>query len=147
MLVVEDEPDLRAYLRALLAPTYEVLTAADGQEALELLSREAPVDLVATDAMMPRLSGTELIAKLKAEPARAGVPVLMLTARADDAHRRAALTVGVDDYLTKPFAPAELLARVQVLPCPTPPRTNRPPLLRPPGRLRQPPLPKPPTPK
>jgi signal transduction histidine kinase/DNA-binding response OmpR family regulator/tetratricopeptide (TPR) repeat protein len=115
VLVVEDEPDLREYLRGLLSPTCEVLTAADGQQALELLSREAPVDLVTTDAMMPRLSGTELISKLKADPARAGVPVLMLTARADDAHRRAALTVGVDDYLTKPFAPAELLARVQVL--------------------------------
>ena len=115
VLVVEDEPDLRAYLRALLAPTCEVLVAADGQEALELLSREASVDLITTDAMMPRLSGTELLARLKADPARAGVPVLMLTARADDAHRQLALTVGVDDYLTKPFAPAELLARVQVL--------------------------------
>ena len=115
VLVVEDEPDLRAYLRELLAPTYEVLTAADGQEALELLSREAPVDLITTDAMMPRLSGTELLARLKADPARAGLPVLMLTARADAAHRLAALTVGVDDYLTKPFAPAELQARVRTL--------------------------------
>lgn len=115
VLVVEDEPDLRNYLRELLAPTYEVLTAADGQAALELLGCEAPVDLITTDAMMPRLSGTELLAKLKTDPTRAGLPVLMLTARADDAHRRIALTVGVDDYLTKPFAPAELLARVQVL--------------------------------
>ncbi|MGI4832301.1 MAG: ATP-binding protein [Janthinobacterium lividum] len=115
VLVVEDEPDLRAYLRELLSSTCEVLTAADGQEALEVLSREAPVDLITTDAMMPRLSGTELLARLKADPARAGLPVLMLTARADDTHRRAALIVGVDDYLTKPFAPAELLARVQVL--------------------------------
>jgi CheY-like chemotaxis protein/AraC-like DNA-binding protein len=113
--VVEDEPDLRDYLRELLAPTCEVLTAADGQAALELLAREAPFDLITTDAMMPRLSGTELIARLKADPSRAGVPVLMLTARADEAHRRTALTVGVDDYLTKPFAPGELLARVQVL--------------------------------
>ena len=80
-----------------------------------MLAREAPVDLITTDAMMPRLSGTELLARLKADPARAGIPVLMLTARANAAHRRAALTVGVDDYLTKPFAPAELLARVQLL--------------------------------
>jgi signal transduction histidine kinase/DNA-binding response OmpR family regulator len=115
VLVVEDEPDLRDYLRELLSPAYEVLTATDGQAALELLSREGPVDLVTTDAMMPRLSGTELIAQLKADPVRAGLPVLMLTARADEVHRREALTVGVDDYLTKPFAPAELLARVQVL--------------------------------
>jgi signal transduction histidine kinase/DNA-binding response OmpR family regulator len=115
VLVVEDEPDLRAYLRELLSPAYEVLTAADGQEALEVLSREAPVDLLTTDAMMPRLSGIELLARLKADPTRADIPVLMLTARADEAHRLAVLTVGVDDYLTKPFAPAELLARVQVL--------------------------------
>ncbi|MCR5887794.1 ATP-binding protein [Hymenobacter sp. J193] len=115
VLVVEDEPDLRAYLSELLSPAYEVLTAADGQEALELLSREAPVDLITTDAMMPRLSGTELLTRLKTDPARAGLPVLMLTARADAVHRLDALTVGVDDYLTKPFAPAELLARVQTL--------------------------------
>ncbi|MGI4869564.1 MAG: ATP-binding protein [Janthinobacterium lividum] len=115
VLVVEDEPDLRDYLRELLSPACEVLTAADGQEALEVLSREAPVDLITTDAMMPRLSGTELLARLRADPARAGLPVLMLTARADATHRLAALTVGVDDYLTKPFSPAELLVRVQVL--------------------------------
>ena len=115
VLVVEDEPDLRDYLRELLASTCQVLTAADGQEALEVLSREAPVDLITIDAMMPRLSGTELLAHLKADPARAGLPMLMLTARADDTHRRAALTVGVDDYLTKPFAPAELLTRVRTL--------------------------------
>lgn len=115
MLIVEDQPDLREYLRALLAPTCEVLTAADGQAALDLLARVAPVDLITTDAMMPRLSGTALLARLKADPAWAGIPVLMLTARADEAHRLAALTVGVDDYLTKPFAPAELLARVRAL--------------------------------
>ena len=101
VLVVEDEPNLRAYLRELLSPACEMLIAADGQE---VLSREAPVDLIITDAMMPRLSGIELLAHLKADPARA-----------DDTHRRAALTVGVDDYLTKPFAPAERLARVRVL--------------------------------
>ena len=115
VLVVEDQPDLREYLRQLLAPAYEVLTAVDGQDALDVLAHEAPVDLVTTDAMMPRLSGTELLAHLKADPARAGLPVLMLTARADDAHRLASLTVGVDDYLTKPFVPAELLARVATL--------------------------------
>jgi CheY-like chemotaxis protein len=112
---VEDEPELRTYLRTLLAPTCEVLLASDGQEALDVLGREAPVDLLTTDAMMPRLSGIELLARLRAAPSQAGVPVLMLTARADEAHRLQALTVGVDDYLTKPFQPAELLARVQAL--------------------------------
>ncbi|MBG8556108.1 ATP-binding protein [Hymenobacter guriensis] len=115
VLVVEDEPDLREYLRELLSPTYEVLTAASGLAALELLARQAPIDLITTDAMMPGLSGIELLARLKASPTLAGVPVLMLTARADDTHRQAALTVGVDDYLTKPFGTAELLTRVQIL--------------------------------
>ncbi len=115
VLVVEDQADLREYLRQLLSPAYEVLTATDGQDALEVLAREAPVDLVTTDAMMPRLSGTELLAQLKADPARAGLPVLMLTARADDTFRLASLTLGVDDYLTKPFVPAELLVRVATL--------------------------------
>ncbi|MEL5996790.1 ATP-binding protein, partial [Hymenobacter segetis] len=115
VLVVEDQADLRDYLRQLLAPAYEVLTAVDGQDALDVLAREAPVDLVTTDAMMPRVSGTELLARLKADPTCAGLPVLMLTARADEAHRLATLTVGVDDYLTKPFVPAELLARVATL--------------------------------
>jgi DNA-binding response OmpR family regulator/anti-sigma regulatory factor (Ser/Thr protein kinase) len=115
VLVVEDQADLREYLRTLLAPTCEVLLAEDGQAALALLAREAPVDLLTTDAMMPRLSGTELLAQLRADPAYAHIPALMLTARADEAHRLAALTVGVDDYLTKPFVPAELLARVGIL--------------------------------
>jgi DNA-binding response OmpR family regulator len=113
--VVEDQSDLREYLRTLLAPSYEMLLAEDGQAALELLAREAPVDLVMTDAMMPRLSGTELLARLKAAPATQQLPVLMLTARADEAHRLAAFTTGVDDYLTKPFTTSELLARVRAL--------------------------------
>ena len=115
LLLVEDHTDLRAYMRQLLTPAYDVLEAADGQYALDLLAREAPMDLIVTDAMMPRLSGTELIERLKADPARCGIPVLMVTARADDAHRLAALEVGVDDYLTKPFQPNELLVRARAL--------------------------------
>ncbi len=116
ILVVEDQADLRAYLRQLLEPTYDVLEAEDGQDALAVLAREAvPIDLITTDAMMPRLSGTELLERLKASPAFRQIPVLMLTARADDAHRLAALEVGVDDYLTKPFRTPELLARVRAL--------------------------------
>jgi len=115
VLVVEDQADLREYLRQLLSPAYEVLTAIDGQDALDVLAHETPIDLVTTDAMMPRLSGTELLARLKADPAHADLPVLMLTARADEAYRLASLTLGVDDYLTKPFGPAELLARVVAL--------------------------------
>ena len=141
VVVVVDQPNLREYLRELLAPTYAVLTAADGQDALGLLSREAPVDLITTDAMMPRLSGTGLLARLKADPARAGIPVLMLTARADEAHRLAALTVGVDDYLTKPFVPAELLARVRALLAHQQVRRPSPARWQPPRRARREPPP------
>lgn len=116
LLVVEDQSDLRTYLRQLLLDAgYEVVLAEDGQAARQVLAEQAPVDLLVTDAMMPRLSGTELLTQLKADPTQAGLPVLMLTARADEAHRLQALAVGVDDYLTKPFAPAELLARVRAL--------------------------------
>ena len=115
ILVVEDQEELRDYLRELLAADYDILTVPDGQAALELLTQAPPVDLVLTDAMMPRLNGTELLASLKNDPQRRGLPVLMLTARADEAHRLAALATGVDDYLTKPFRPAELLARVRAL--------------------------------
>ncbi|RZK62244.1 MAG: response regulator, partial [Hymenobacter sp.] len=114
LLLVEDHAEMRAYLRSLLAPHYEVLEAEDGQQALAVLARET-VDLVASDAMMPHLSGLDLLYALKADPNWQGVPFLMVTARADEAHRLAALTVGVDDYLTKPFEAAELLVRVSTL--------------------------------
>ncbi len=114
VLIVEDHADLRAYLRQLLEPTYDVVEAADGQVALEVLAHTT-VDLITTDAMMPRLSGTELLEHLKADTHWRGIPVLMLTARADDGHRLAALEVGVDDYLTKPFRAAELLTRIRAL--------------------------------
>jgi len=114
ILLVEDQADLRAFVRGLLAPAYEVLEAVDGQQALEVLARE-PVDLVASDAMMPRLSGLELLQQLKASSTHQGLPFLMITARADEAHRLTALATGVDDYLLKPFEAPELLARVGAL--------------------------------
>jgi DNA-binding response OmpR family regulator len=114
ILLVEDHAELRAYINSLLAPAYEVLEAADGQQALAVLARE-PVDLVASDAMMPHLSGLELLQALKADPAHQSLPFLMVTARADEAHRLSALATGVDDYLIKPFEPGELLARVRTL--------------------------------
>ncbi|QKG59202.1 response regulator (plasmid) [Hymenobacter sp. BRD128] len=117
VLVAEDQSNLRTYLGTLLAADCDVHLAEDGQAALDLLARAGtvPFDLLVTDAMMPRLSGTELLARLRANPTWADLPVLMLTARADDEHHRAALAVGVDDYLTKPFVPTELRARVRAL--------------------------------
>ncbi|MCC3156477.1 response regulator [Hymenobacter sp. 15J16-1T3B] len=114
VLVVEDNVDLRAFLRQILEPHYAVLEAEDGQRALDLLAT-TPVDLICSDEMMPRLSGTELLQSLKARPRTQRVPFLMVTARSDARHRFEALETGVDDYLQKPFAPRELLARVHNL--------------------------------
>jgi DNA-binding response OmpR family regulator len=114
VLVVEDNADLRTYLRQVLAPLYEVLEAENGPAALDVLRRDA-VDLICSDEMMPHLSGTELLLRLKAESRWRRVPFLMVTARSDAEHRFRALELGVDDYLQKPFAPRELLARAHNL--------------------------------
>ncbi|MEU2350106.1 ATP-binding protein [Modestobacter sp. NPDC049651] len=113
VLVVDDNGDMRAYLRRLLAPHYSVRTVADGEEALAAVGEELP-DVVVTDVMMPRVDGFELLRRLRADPATAGVPVVMLTARAGQEAAVEGFTAGVDDYLAKPFQAPELLARVRV---------------------------------
>jgi DNA-binding response OmpR family regulator len=134
MLTVSLDADkLSQILTNLLAPAYEVLEAADGQQALDLLVRES-VDLVASDAMMPHVSGLELLQQLKANPTLQGLPFLMITAWADEAHRLTALATGVDDYLLKPFEAPELLAWVGRC-WPTGPCAS----ITPPSRLRRPP--------
>lgn len=114
VLLVEDHADLRAYLRELLGPGYAVREAANGHEALARLAEE-PADLIISDEMMPGMSGTELLRHLQQQPDWRAVPFLLVTARADLAHRLLALDIGVADYLAKPFVAAELLARVRNL--------------------------------
>lgn len=114
VLVVEDHPEVRAYLRARLAPRYRVLEASDGEEGLEMARRRLP-DLVLSDVMMPGLDGYGLCRALKSDPETAFLPVVLLTARAAAEDRLAGLEEQADDYLTKPFDPAELLARVENL--------------------------------
>ncbi len=111
VLVVDDNPDMRIYLHRLLQPQYEVSSAADGQAALDAVAKAEP-ELVISDTLMPRLDGFGLLAALRAEPATASLPVILLSARADDAARIAGLEAGAADYLAKPFSPRELLARV-----------------------------------
>ena len=111
VLVVDDNPDMRIYLHRLLQPLYEVSSAADGQAALDAVAKAEP-ELVISDTLMPRLDGFGLLAALRAEPATASLPVILLSARADDAARIASLEAGAADYLAKPFSPRELLARV-----------------------------------
>ncbi|HEV7210378.1 MAG TPA: SpoIIE family protein phosphatase [Blastococcus sp.] len=112
VLVADDNADLRRYLTGLLEPGVRVLPAADGQEALDLVRAERP-DLVLADVMMPRLDGWALLHALRADPATAGTPVVLLSARAGEQAAIEGLAAGADDYLVKPFSSAELLARVR----------------------------------
>ena len=113
ILVVDDEPAVRGALdRALRSNGYEVATAVDGQEGLDEISSRQP-DLVILDVLMPRLDGLETVRRLRARGDR--VPVLMLTARVAVGDRVEGLDAGADDYLVKPFALEELLARIRAL--------------------------------
>jgi PAS domain S-box-containing protein len=114
LLVVDDNADMRAYLRRLLQARWDVATAADGVEALAIAQRATP-DLVLTDVMMPRLDGVGLLAALRADPRTATVPVVMLSARAGEEARLDGLRAGADDYLAKPFGARELIARIGAL--------------------------------
>jgi DNA-binding response OmpR family regulator len=112
VLVVEDERTLRETLEYnLIRQGYEVLTAADGRSAVAMALRERP-DLLVLDVMLPELDGLEVCRILRQEM---NVPILMLTARADEVDKVVGLEVGADDYMTKPFSMRELLARVKAM--------------------------------
>jgi two-component system, OmpR family, response regulator MprA len=114
VFVVDDEPAVRESLRrALELEGYEVELASDGEEALGRLGANGQPDAVILDILMPGIDGLEVCRRLRA--AGNGVPVLMLTARAEVDSRVAGLDAGADDYLAKPFALAELLARLRAL--------------------------------
>ena len=119
VLVVEDHADMRAYLHGLLAPHYRVEEAEDGLAGLEAARRLAAdgrtPDLVISDVMMPGLDGYALCHALKEDDALGHVPVVLLTARADEESRLEGLGEGADDYLAKPFSAEELLARCENL--------------------------------
>ena len=113
ILVVEDDGAILRGLRDnLAAESYEVITAADGAEGYRLSQEQKP-DLIVLDLMLPKLSGYEICRKLRDEGNR--VPILMLTARGEEADRILGLDLGADDYVTKPFSVRELLARVRAL--------------------------------
>ncbi|MCA1951578.1 MAG: phosphate regulon transcriptional regulator PhoB [Hyphomicrobiales bacterium] len=115
ILIVEDEDALAILLRYnLSAEGYDVEHVARGDEA-DLRLREAVPDLVVLDWMLPALSGIELCRRLRAREETARLPVIMLTARGEEAERIRGLTVGADDYVVKPFSVPELVARVHAL--------------------------------
>jgi signal transduction histidine kinase len=111
ILVVEDHPDMNRFLAETLGGVYHVDTAFDGAEGLAKAQRDRP-DLILTDLMMPGMSGDRLIRELRRRPALADVPIIVLSARADEALRIELLRDGAQDYVSKPCAREELLARV-----------------------------------
>lgn len=112
VLIVDDEATVREVVAQYLEfEGYSVLSAADGLQALRV-ARATPPDLIILDLTLPGMDGLEVCSRLRLTSA---VPILMLTARADDADKLAGFGVGTDDYLTKPFNPRELVARVQAI--------------------------------
>jgi DNA-binding response OmpR family regulator len=112
VLVVDDEPTIREIVvRYLKRDGFRTLEAADGNRAYELFETETP-DLVVLDLMLPGVDGLELCRRLRT---RSQVPVIMLTARGEEADRIVGLELGADDYVTKPFSPRELAARVRTV--------------------------------
>ena len=110
LLVVDDEPQILRSLRtALTAAGYDIQTAATGEEALRLLQGRLP-DLVILDLVLPGISGLEVCRRLREH---SSVPILVLSARGEERDKVAALDLGADDYLTKPFGVEELLARIR----------------------------------
>lgn len=115
VLVVDDEPEIVALVAYHLAKAgYRVATASAGQDAIDMARRERPA-LVVLDLMLPGMSGFEVLEILRADDNTRDVAVLMLTARREEVDRIRGLSLGADDYLTKPFSPQELVLRVAAI--------------------------------
>jgi signal transduction histidine kinase len=111
LLLADDNADMREYVERLLAPHYRVVKAADGEQALALLEHTRP-DLILSDIMMPNLDGFGLVRRIRANPRWRDLPIILLSARAGEEARIEGLEAVVDDYVVKPFAARELLARI-----------------------------------
>lgn len=112
ILIADDNNDMRAYLKSLLDPHAEVAVCSDGEAAYAMALRDPP-DLLLSDVMMPKLDGFGLIAKIRADESLCHLPVVLLSARAGEEAKVEGLQAGADDYMVKPFAARELLARLQ----------------------------------
>lgn len=112
VLIVDDEPNIVLSLEFLMKKAgFDVAVAGDGEEALQQVEKFQP-DLVLLDVMMPKKSGYEVCEALRADPARAGMKILMLTAKGRDTEVAKGLALGADAYVTKPFSTKDLVARI-----------------------------------
>ncbi len=114
ILITEDHSELRAYIHEIIEDEYEILEAVDGKDGL-LQAINCIPDLVISDVMMPNMDGYQFCEKLKTDERTSHIPVVLLTARSDSASKIEGLTLGADDYLTKPFEPDELKVRIKNL--------------------------------
>lgn len=112
VLIVEDHPEMQQFVKKILSKDYSCSLASNGKQALEILESE-DIDLVVTDVMMPTMDGHELLKNIRLHNRYYNIPVIMLTALKNESSKLEALSAGVDDYLTKPFSPEELTARVR----------------------------------
>ena len=115
ILVADDDVDIRELVEFKLSTLgHDVVAVGDGQAAIDACQAQRP-DLAVLDVMMPGVSGLEAVRVIRADPALAGLPVILLTARAQESDVETGFDTGADDYITKPFSPRELASRVQAL--------------------------------
>ncbi len=113
ILIADDEPHIRRVLSTLLeSSSFQVDEASNGREALDRVASDTPYDFVLLDLMMPFASGLDVLQKIRDDPRRSSTPVIILTAKGQDTDRENAFVRGADDFLTKPFSPKKLLARI-----------------------------------
>ncbi len=115
VLVVEDDKDIQEIIEYnFTSEGYEVITCSDGEDAVDLIRHETP-DLVILDWMLPNLSGSEILRQVRSSKKIRKIPIIMLTARTEEIDKLKAFDTGADDYITKPFSNAELIARTKAL--------------------------------
>ncbi|MFZ6002978.1 MAG: response regulator transcription factor [Actinomycetota bacterium] len=115
VLVVEDDPVILRLLEVNFdLEGFDVLLAQDGEEGLAVARAKRP-DVIVTDIMMPKLTGLEMVEALRADPATAAIPVVLLSAKAQTSDLKTGIDAGADDYVTKPFEPLDLIDRVNAL--------------------------------
>ncbi|MDT8992296.1 response regulator [Curvibacter sp. APW13] len=113
MLIVDDMPENIDLLRAILAPHYKVRVATGGERALKIVESDTPPDLILLDVMMPDLDGYEVCRRIKALPHRRNIPIMFVTSMETQEDEEKGLSLGAEDYITKPFRPSVVLARVR----------------------------------